>query len=163
MSEREVLIRVADFKVGRAGVALITLGLGSCVAILLFDPGEKIGGLAHIMLPSRSAAGRQRDNPATFPQTAVPAVLAEMGLLGADRRRINARLVGGASMFASLAPPGTIQMGERNLASCREVLHHQGIPVIGEAVGGDFGRSVRFSVESGVVQIRSVAHGEQRL
>jgi len=163
MTDREILIRVADFKVGRRGDVLITLGLGSCVAILLYDPGEKVGGLAHIMLPSRSAAGRQRDNPATFPQTAVPALLAEMGMLGADRQRIHARLVGGASMFASIAPPGTIQMGERNLGSCREVLHHQGIPVIAEAVGGDFGRSVWFAVESGVVEVRSVAHGEQRL
>lgn len=163
MSEQELLVRVADFKAGRNGDVLVTLGLGSCVAILLFDASAKVGGLAHILLPSRSLAGRQRDNPASFPQTAVPALLAEIGLLGGERSRVTARLVGGASMFASIAPPGSLQMGERNLLSCREVLHHQGIPVVGEAVGGDYGRSVRFSLADGVVLIRSVAHGEQQL
>ena len=163
MSCREILVRVAEFKCGRTSEVLITLGLGSCVAIVLHEPAAKVGGLAHILLPSRSLAGRQRDNPAIFPQTAVPALLAEMGLLGADRRRVSARLIGGASMFASLSPPGSLQMGERNLVACREVLHHQKIPVVGEAVGGDFGRSVRYRVDDGVVEVRSVAHGEQRL
>ena len=62
-------------------------------------------------------------------------------------------------MFANLAAPGTIQMGERNVVACRQVLYAQGIPLIGEAVGGDFGRTVRFRVADGHVEVSSVAHG----
>lgn len=160
---REHVVRVADLKVARGADIVVTLGLGSCVAILLYDATARVGGLAHVLLPSRSLSGQKVDNPAKFPQSAVPALVAEMALLGADPRRMTARLVGGASMFAALAPPGSIQMGERNLVASREVLNSHGIPIIGEAVGGDFGRSVRFRVSDGRIEIGSVAHGEQLL
>ena len=62
-------------------------------------------------------------------------------------------------MFAALAPPGTIQMGERNVVASRQVLNAEGIPVVGESVGGDFGRTVRLDVSAGTLEIRSVAHG----
>jgi chemotaxis protein CheD len=78
---------------------------------------------------------------------------------GASPRRVTARLAGGASMFAALAAPGTIQMGERNVVASRQVLHSHGIPLVGEAVGGDFGRTVRLDVSEGSLEVRSVAHG----
>jgi chemotaxis protein CheD len=62
-----------------------------------------------------------------------------------------------------LAPPGTIQMGERNLVASRQVLNNHGIPLTGEAVGGDFGRTVRLRVADGQVEVSSVAHGIQTL
>lgn len=66
-------------------------------------------------------------------------------------------------MFANLAAPGTIQMGERNLVATRTVLLHHEIPVMGEAVGGDFGRTVTFTIADGSVVVSSVAHGSQQL
>ena len=84
-----------------------------------------MGGLAHILLPSRSLS-RVGDNPGRFPQTAVPALVEEMAALGADRRRLIARLVGGASMFSNLVPAGSIQMGDRNVIAVREVLQPHG-------------------------------------
>jgi chemotaxis protein CheD len=118
--------------------------------------------MAHILLPS-PALSRRDNNPAKFPQTAVPRLLELMVADGANPRHITARLAGGASMFAALAPPGTIQMGERNLVASRQVLSSHKVPVVGEAVGGDFGRTVRFRVCDGRVEISTVAHGIQRL
>jgi chemotaxis protein CheD len=160
---QEIIVKVADFRSGSGSDVLVTLGLGSCVAIALWDAETRVGGLAHVLLPSRSLSGRPTDTPAKFPQAAIPALLAELTLLGADPRRLTARLVGGASMFGNLSPPGSIQMGERNLAATKQVLGSYGIPVVGEAVGGDFGRSVRFQVENGRIEVRSVLHGEQIL
>ena len=155
-------MRVADLRCGMGDDTLITVGLGSCVAILLYDARVKIGGMAHILLPS-PALSRQDKNPAKFPQTAVPRLLELMAADGAQAQRITARLAGGASMFASLAPPGTIQMGERNLVAARQVLNTHRLPLVGEAVGGDFGRTVRFRICDGQVQISTVAHGVQHL
>ena len=160
---QEIVVRVADFSAGGPDHLLITLGLGSCVAIVLYDANACVGGLAHILLPSQSLGRRQTENPAKFPQTAIPALLSDMGGLGAERRRITARLIGGASMFANLAPLGSMQMGERNVVATREVLSSHGIPITAESVGGDFGRSVHFVVGTGKIRIRSVAHGEQTL
>ena len=162
MSRPDIVVRVADLRIASGEDVLITIGLGSCVAILLHDPAARIGGLAHVLLPS-PALSRQDSNPAKFPQTAVPRLLELMSKGGANPRRITGRLVGGASMFASLAPPGTIQMGERNLVASRQVLNNHGIPLTGEAVGGDFGRTVRLRVADGQVEVSSVAHGIQTL
>jgi chemotaxis protein CheD len=158
----ELLVRVADLRAGKGDAVLVTLGLGSCIAIVIHDPTAKVGGLAHILLPSRSLS-RGGDNPGRFPQTAMPRLLEEMVALGADPRRLVARLVGGASMFANLVPAGSMQMGDRNVISSREVLHQFAIPIVGEAVGGNGGRSVWFHVAEGKLQVRSVGHGVQLL
>jgi chemotaxis protein CheD len=76
--------------------------------------------------------------------------------LGADPRRLVAKLAGGASMFSQLVTPGTIQMGERNVLACRSALRLAAIPIIRESVGGERGRSIRFHVRDGRVEIRSV-------
>lgn len=162
MTTTEILVRVADLQAAKGDGVLVTLGLGSCVAIMLHDPGVPAGGLAHILLPSRSLS-RGSDNPGRFPQSAVPALLDRLAELGADRRRMTARLVGGASMFASLAPAGSIQMGDRNLISAREVLTSLSIPMVGELVGGAQGRSVWFEVATGRILVRSVGKSEQIL
>jgi chemotaxis protein CheD len=162
MTRRELVVRVADLRIGVADDVLVTVGLGSCVAIMLYDAEAKIGGLAHTLLPSPALA-RVDGNPAKFPQTAVPHLLQLMQADGASPSRITARLAGGASMFAALAPPGTMQMGERNLAAARQALNANGVPLIGEAVGGDFGRTVRLRVDDGRVEVSTVAHGIQNL
>lgn len=162
MNGGEILVRVADLRAGQGGDVLLTVGLGSCVAILLYDAVAQVGGLAHVLLPS-PALSRADANPAKFPQSALPRLLELMGQRGASTRRVTARLVGGASMFASLAAPGTIQMGERNVVACRQVLSQHGLALTGEATGGDFGRTVRLWTGDGRVEITSVAHGIQAI
>jgi chemotaxis protein CheD len=156
------VVRVADLRCGLADDTLVTVGLGSCVAILLYDAQARVGGMAHVLLPS-PALSRKDDNPAKFPQTAVPRLLDLMAAEGARPQRVTARLAGGASMFATLAAPGTIQMGERNLVAARQVLNTHRVPLVAEAVGGDFGRTVRFRVCDGQVQISAVSQGVQHL
>ncbi len=151
---KEVVVKVAEFAVAREGV-LVTLGLGSCVAIMLHDPERGAGAMAHVLLPSISLA-RDITNPAKFPETAVPLLIQRLAALGADPRRLEAKLAGGATMFSQLVTPGTIQMGERNLLAARNALRAAAIPILREAVGGERGRSVRFHVQDGRVEIRSV-------
>jgi chemotaxis protein CheD len=159
---RELLVRVADLRAGVRNDVLVTVGLGSCVAILLYDPSAKVGGMAHVLLPS-PALVRPNANPARFPQSAVPRLLQLMVDEGARPDRVTGRLAGGASMFATLAPPGTMQMGERNLVAARQALNANGVPLVGEAVGGDYGRTVRMRVSDGRVEVTTVAHGVQHL
>lgn len=150
----ERYVRVAEWAVERQAV-IVTLGLGSCVAIMLHDAEAGIGAMAHVLLPSHSLA-RDQSNPAKFPETAVPFLIQKMLAAGAGRHRLVAKLAGGASMFAQLMTPGTVQMGERNIGASRSALHHAAIPIIGEAVGGDRGRSVRFWPQTGRCETRIV-------
>jgi chemotaxis protein CheD len=159
---RELIVRVADLRVGGPGDVLVTVGLGSCIAIMLHDSVARVGGLAHVLLPS-PALSRREQNPAKCPQTALPLLLEQMARLGASPRRITARIAGGASMFAGLTAPGTVNMGERNVVATRNALMGAGIPIVAADVGRDYGRTVRFRVMDGRIDISSVAHGSRAL
>jgi chemotaxis protein CheD len=153
-------VKVADFAVARNGDTVIaTVGLGSCVAIALYDPATRVGALAHVLLPVESMA-RDKTNRAKFPAAAVPMLLAEMKGLGCNGG-IGARLVGGASMFASLLPTGGVNIGERNVAASRAALAAVGVPVLAEDVGGDYGRSVYFHLADGRIEVHSLKAGRR--
>ncbi len=149
------VVRMGEFEVAKKTGTLVSFGLGSCVAVILYDAELTVGGLAHVLLPSASLT-RDQSKPARSAETAIPILAAALGEAGADLRRVRARLVGGASMFASLIPAGQLPMGERNIVACRLGLRRAAIPLVAEAVGGDRGRSVWFDVANGVVTVRSV-------
>src|SRR2546430_12608297 len=87
----ETIVKVADWAAGRTDAVLVTLGLRSCVAIMLHDPHACAGAMAHILLPSKSLA-RDATNPAKFPETAVPLLVQRLATLGADPRHLVAKL-----------------------------------------------------------------------
>jgi chemotaxis protein CheD len=157
----EVRVKVADYAVAADGL-ITTVGLGSCVAIVLYDSVARVGGLAHVLLPSETMS-RDRSNPAKFPATVVPIVLAEMQKLGAMAGRIRAKITGGASMFANFSASGGINIGERNVAAVRDVLATRNIQIVAEDVGSDHGRSVYFYLADGRVEVRSVRKGARVL
>jgi chemotaxis protein CheD len=153
----EIRVKVADYAVASEGV-IATIGLGSCVAIVLYDPVARIGGLAHILLPDVSMS-RDRSNPAKFPSTIVPILIEEMRRLGASPKRLRAKIVGGASMFGNLIPTGAMNIGERNVLAVRNVLGSAKIPIVAADTGSDHGRSVYLSVDDGRVEVRSLRKG----
>lgn len=163
MTAPRIFVGISAIEVAKAPTTLTALALGSCVAVILYDGEAKVGGLAHVLLPSTNVGRPRVDAPGRFAPTAVALLLERVLAMGAVQRRLTARLVGGASMFASLQPAGTIQMGERNVHAARQVLHHHGIHLAGEAVGGDFGRSVDFHLETGRVVVSSYEHGKVEL
>jgi chemotaxis protein CheD len=142
-------------------VRLVTIGLGSCVAIALHAPREGAGGLAHVMLP-HAALSSDHSRPGKFAGSAVPHMLEQLRALGVTGT-VEARLVGGASMFEELLPPGSVPLGTRNLVAARAACAAAGITVVAEASGGGFGRSVFFDVRDGRLLVRSVAHGDSTL
>ena len=157
-----IIVRVAELATGKQAGFLTALGLGSCVAALLWDSTTSIGGMAHILLPAPPPRERQ-SAPGRYAQTAIPLLLQQMQQAGASRSAITARLVGGAAMFSNLLAPGLIHTGERNVLATREALHAAGIPLRAEWVGGDFGRSVELDLATGKVTASSMRHGAREL
>ena len=159
----DVRVKVADYAVRRGDGIIATIGLGSCVAIALYDKDTRTGGLAHILLPSM-AMSRETSNPAKFPETIVPIMLAEMRALGVKSpSRISAKIAGGASMFGQLVNGTGINVGERNIVATREALAAAGISLVAEDTGLDYGRSVYFHLADGRVEVRSLKRGDRVL
>ena len=157
-----VYVAVADYAVAAEEGVLSCVGLGSCVALILFDREQRLGGMAHVLLPSESLS-RDRAKPAKFGSTAVGFLERELRRHGSGGSRdLVAWLVGGASMFGALLTSG-INMGERNASAVRDALREAGIAIVGEDVGGDYGRTVHFDVAQGSVRVTTMRHGERFL
>jgi chemotaxis protein CheD len=157
----DIRVNVADYAVAAAGT-MSTIGLGSCVAIMLYDSSAHVGGMAHVLLPDETMS-RDRSNRAKFPRTAIPLLLEEMRRLGASADRVRAKIVGGASMFGNLLPPAGINIGERNIAAVRAALAGANLPLVAEDTGSDYGRSVFFHLADGRVEVRSLRKGTRVL
>ncbi|MBL0940649.1 MAG: chemotaxis protein CheD [Gemmatimonadaceae bacterium] len=147
-------VGIADLAVGAGDLTLYTVGLGSCVAIALHDAECRVGGLAHVLLP-HVALTVGVPKAGKVPGLAVPEMVSRMRALGATGE-IQARLVGGASMFASLLSHGAASLGVRNVQAARAACAAADLPVVGEDVGGDYGRSVYFDVRTGRVDVKTV-------
>lgn len=153
-----IVIGMADYAVTRSPEKLTTLGLGSCVGIALYDPVTKIGGMIHIMLPTIENA-RFTDNRAKFADSGIHFLVEEMIRIGASRRRMVAKIAGGAKMF-SFNSDVNLNIGERNIQATKVVLAEMKVPIIAEDVGKNYGRTVVLDTDTGVYYIKSAIKGE---
>jgi chemotaxis protein CheD len=152
----EIKVGMGDIAVARAPNTLAIIGLGSCVGVALYFPKERIGGLAHIMLPD-STKSRNTTSREKFADTGLAIMLQRLRKNGADPLWMTARLIGGASMFKSNGPNGANPMfniGENNVRACREFLKKERIRIVGEEVLGTTGRTMRFDLATGKITVR---------
>lgn len=157
----EARVKVAHFATLADAGRLITVGLGSCVAITLWDKARRTGVLAHVLLPE-PAENAIVENPAKFASTAVPAIRDAMRERGAPGPYV-ATLTGGAGLFGQLLKMRGENVGARNVAAARAALELVRIPIVGDDTGGDYGRTVTLDVADGTVTVRSVAKGTRVL
>ena len=153
----EIKVGISEYKASRAPHRLVTLGLGSCVGIVLFDRVNRVGGLSHIMLP-HSSQFKNNGNKGKFPDTAIPLLVEDMVKLGARRSAITAKIAGGAQMFSFGNKKSIGNIGERNVEHTRQVLKNMSIPLLAEDVGGNKGRTVIFDIQEGTVWIRTLGN-----
>lgn len=160
---KPLIVGVGDCKVtGDTGSELVTYALGSCIAVAVWDPATRVGGLLHFMLPD-SALDRQsqgRDHPYRYADTGTPLLFREAYQQGAEKRRLVVRLAGGAAVVDD---NGVFSIGKRNYTALRKILWRAGVLVHAEDIGGSVSRTVRLEVESGRMFIRTPGQNEREL
>lgn len=154
----EIRVGIADLNLTKKPNRIITVGLGSCIGIALFDEKKEIGGLAHIMLPD-STQFNNVTNPCKFADLAIPILLEKMLKLGANNKNIKGKIAGGASMFTFTDKSMNMDIGNRNGVAVKKVLQNLHIPIISEDIGGNKGRTMVLDTSSFTVQIRTVGLG----
>jgi chemotaxis protein CheD len=156
MEPDQIMVRMGELAVSARRGQLVALGLGSCIGLALLDRRLGTAGLAHVVLP-RAPEGQRS---LKFADRAVPELISRLLGLGARRIRLEAVLVGGASMFA--ASPA-LEVGSRNEAAVREQLESLRIPVLASATGGSRGRTVRVDVATTTVSVREAGGRDAEL
>jgi len=155
-----VLVGVGQLAVSKHPKYLITQALGSCIGLSLYDPVLKQGGLAHIMLPTpfdSTLDGQEH----RFASTAVPMMVKMLSEHGSMRRRLEAKLAGGAAMFRADAI--LAQVGIRNVEETKRQLALLNIPIIAEDTGERHARTVELHLDLGTYVVRSYQYGVKRL
>ncbi|GAE88997.1 chemotaxis protein CheD [Acetivibrio straminisolvens] len=160
--ENIIKVGMADLKASHHPAILTTLGLGSCVGIALFDRTTKVVGLAHAMLPD-STQVKNKTNAAKFVDTAIDLLVEEMLNLGAVKKKIVAKLAGGAQMFVFTQGAELMRIGHRNVEAARKKLESLNIPIISEDTGGNYGRTVELDSDSGMLLIRTIGYGIKQI
>lgn len=151
----EIHVGIAELKVSGQPDRLITMGLGSCVGLSLYDPLTRVGGLLHIMLPD-SSLFNEVTKPAKFADLGIPLMIAEIKRRGGRVSNLQAKMAGGAQMFSGANDKFMLNIGERNVATTRLILRGLGIRVLAEEVGGSRGRTMILDTVNGQVMIRTV-------
>lgn len=156
------MVGIAQLKTAGPGGSLVTLGLGSCVVIAIYDSVSQQGSLAHIMLP-HEAFGRRREgeNMLKYADVAIPEAVRLLEERGCTRSALSAKIAGGSRMF-ELSKDTQGDIGQRNVKAVREILANLDIPLVASDTGGNQGRSVEFSLESGKLQVRTV-YGPEKI
>lgn len=161
MSER-IKVGMADFNICKAPDSIITLGLGSCVGIVLYDRNQKLCGMLHAMLPD-STKIRNNSNRAKFVDTGFLDLLALLEKKGVKKEDLVAKLAGGAQMFNFSGNTDISAIGQRNVDAAKEILAKHKICIVAEDTGLDYGRTIEFYPEDGVLEVRAVGKGVTKL
>lgn len=144
--------------------SIVTLGLGSCVGVTLYDERKRIGGMVHVMLPSTELAKGTNFNRSKFADSAVPDLLNQLIRSGADQRRLVAKLAGGAQMFnLGGETDSLLKIGARNVEACKKALSLVRIPILAEDTGGSWGRTVELFSDSGILEVRAIGKAKTHI
>lgn len=153
-----VLVDLADMKLsGNPGGRISTLYLGSCVAVSIYDPAIKVGGILHFLLPdSRIDQERSMQNPYLFADTGIPMLFHGAYKLGALKERIVCKLAGGAEIFSA---ESGFRLGFLNHLAASRILRHNGIEPVSEHIGGTYTTAINLNLETGTTLV-TLANGE---
>jgi chemotaxis protein CheD len=143
-----IIIGIGEYRCG--AFPMSSIGLGSCVGLIIHDRDKGTGGLAHVMLPCSQG---KTNRPGKYADTALDAILGELIRNASNNSSLIAKIAGGSSMFKGFS--GNLNIGERNVEVIRKVIREHNIPIRGEDVGGTVGRSITYNPsEKGRVTIR---------
>lgn len=158
-----VHVGMADLVVAKHPATLVTLGLGSCIGLVIYDQVSKAVGMVHIMLPD-SREAKNIPKPGKFADTAVPLLLEELAKLGVSKTQLRAKMAGGAQMFSMPGKDSAIfSVGTRNIEATTKMLADAGIRIVASDTGGNKGRSVEFNTETMKFTVKTLGSGTKEI
>jgi chemotaxis protein CheD len=146
-----VMLMPGQMHFGGEAASVRTL-LGSCVAVTLWHPGKRIGGMCHFLLPSRT----RRSGDALegkYGDEALEAMVARLRLARTDPGEYEAHLYGGADTMPELTGV-KFNIGERNIEQGWTLIDRYGFQLQGVDVGEDVPRTVTLNCADGSVEMR---------
>jgi chemotaxis protein CheD len=150
----EIIIGISDIKCSNnRGDVLITYALGSCLAIVVYDPKTCVGGLLHFMLPDSSLdRDKARRKPGMFADTGIPLLFKTCYGMGAEKKSMIVKVVGGARI---LDDTDYFRIGQKNVMAMRKIFWKNNVLINAEDTGSNYNRTVSMTMSDGAVHVRT--------
>lgn len=156
---KTIKVGMADYKIAKSPDSLITLGLGSCIGIVIYDKLKQVAGMAHIMLPS-SQEIKNNSNKMKFADTCIDLMMQDLLKENVNKSSLKAKIAGGAQMFSISLKSDNLNIGRRNAIAVKEKLKSLNIPIVAEDILGNNGRTITFDISTTNLHIKSIGKGE---
>ncbi len=155
----KIVIGIADMKVSNdPDEVLVTYSLGSCIALAVYDPVVKVGGMIHYMLPdSNLDKQKAKERPFMFANTGIPVLFKSCFKLGAKKNRMIVRVAGGSQLMDQSE---FFNIGKRNYAALRKLFWRNNVMIKGEDIGGNVNRTMSLNIKTGTVTLKISGRGE---
>lgn len=154
-------VGMGEIKISNSsGTVIVAPGLGSCIGLSLHDPINKIGGMAHIVLPDSTNVNKTVSLPGKYADLAIPEILDQMAKMGADKNKLIIKIAGGAQMFSFEKGGNVLNIGMRNAIAVKAMLNKQGLTIRSNDTGGNKGRTVRLDIATGKVFVKIIGQQE---
>ncbi|HET9365461.1 MAG TPA: chemotaxis protein CheD [Candidatus Angelobacter sp.] len=130
----------------------ISMILGSCAGVCLYDRRKAIGGATHYMLPQWDGPG----TPSTrYGDVALDMLLRQFQVHGSKPSDLEAKIFGGACMFQAFRPEagGEDHIGLRNIQIALQTFSRLGIIIAARDTGGENGRKIKMQSDTGTVAV----------
>ena len=151
----DVVVGISELRVSNVkNDCLVTYALGSCIAVAVYDPLVKVGGLLHFMLPESTLdAEKAREHPGMFADTGIPFLFKSCYKLGAEKKRMVIKVAGGARIMDDM---NYFRIGQKNLTALRRIFWKNNVLIDAEDTGEDFNRTVRLEIATGKFLVKGL-------
>jgi chemotaxis protein CheD len=158
-----IVVGIGELAVADGEANIVTHALGSCVAVCIWDPIARVGGMLHLLLPeARINPTRAERQPAAFADTGIPLLFQQAYARGLQKARTQVALIGGAEISHD-APEGVMNVGRRNVIAARKMLWGNGVLIRSEDVGGRRARTVAISMQDGRIVVSAAGEPARTL
>lgn len=149
LPRRQVYLHAGQVFASAEPASVVTV-LGSCVAVCLFDPVAKAGGMNHYLLP----LAVRRERSARFGNVAMEVLLDEVLARGARMGNLRAKVFGGGGVLSGLQRDRSL--GRENVELALRALEREAVPIVDGDVGGTRGRKLVFHSDDGSAWVRTL-------
>ena len=145
--KRIVDVQIGQIKAAKGKVILQSKAIGSCIAIVAYDPTRNIGSLAHVMLPGSAPGDKEPGEKTKYAANAIDAIIGKLSCLGSREEDLEVSLVGAGNVLNRADDT----ICKDNIKSTLQLLSEKGLKVRAQALGGTDRRSVSLDVERGII------------
>lgn len=152
----KVVVLIGDGKIAKAGQTLVSYALGSCIGVCLYDGEKKLAGMVHAILPEQTGTKKLQGQEFRYADQGIRHLIDQMCAQGAEKSHLAAKLVGGAKMFQDINYEWDI--GSMNIQMAKKTLAAEGIHILAEDTGRNYGRTAFFTADDGSVRVEAARH-----